>query len=153
MAAFFKMHQSFLPASAAAAVAAITAAASATATATTAAAASATTIFHRARFVDHDRSAAEICLVQFSDCLLRSFVIIHFDEPEAFAASGFTIRNDFGARYFAISRKYLSKLVVVRSIRKSADINLHHAVKNIRYKKRMFDHKSVHPSTELRIAA
>lgn len=74
--------------------AATTTAAAAATVATTTATSTTTALFAGTGFVDGQRSAAVILLVQAADCFVGGVIIRHLDESEAFAPTSVPVLDD-----------------------------------------------------------
>lgn len=70
----------------------------------------ASAIFAGSRFVDGQRPAFVLLLVQPGNCRLRFLVGAHFHEPKAFTASRFSILNHLGTSNRAELGKHLLEL-------------------------------------------
>lgn len=110
--------------SAAATATAITtvAATTATAAATTAATATTTAAFLRTGFIHGEIAAFNVLAIECGDRVLRLLIGAHFDETEAFGASGFTVGDHLRRLHRTVFGKHLFQVVTADTVAQVAYI-------------------------------
>jgi hypothetical protein len=92
---------------------------------TTSATAAATTLFARASFVDGQRAAVNIFLVETIDGSPGLIAIDHFDKPKAFAAPRIAIDDHLGAFDLSELGEHLLQLLVVDVVAEIPNVQTH----------------------------